>query len=98
MGGSVSFLRWLNIYEEAWIDDSTLAGQLCPECGRADLNLVFTMPKSSSVNVMAALWCSACLRGIHLGNCPKPEAGKIWSWDDAQRERPVPNYTLIPPQ
>jgi hypothetical protein len=47
---------------------------------------------------MAALWCGTCLHGIHLGRCPRPETGKIWSWDDAQRERPIPNYTLIPPE
>ncbi|MET8630043.1 hypothetical protein ABZW30_41055 [Kitasatospora sp. NPDC004669] len=94
----MGFPEWLDIYQEAWFDDSTPAGRVCPDCGRADLHLVFTLPRSSSGSVMAALWCGACLRGIHLGNCPRPETRKIWNWDDAQRERPVPNYTLIPPE
>ncbi|MFJ2868298.1 hypothetical protein [Kitasatospora sp. NPDC087314] len=77
-------------------EECALAARVCPECERADLHLAFTVPRSPSLNVMAALWCGACLCGIHLGNCPRPETGRVWSRDDTQRGRPVPDYTLIP--
>lgn len=96
-GCTVSFGQWVDVYEAAWRDGSTLWKQQCPGCGRADLNLVFTAHLEPSTAVRAALWCAACLRGIHLGNASRPRTGKVWTLEEAQSASLVPNYALIPP-
>ncbi|MFG2294897.1 hypothetical protein [Streptomyces sp. NPDC048603] len=94
----MSYMQWEDIYEEAWKRPASLAGRRCPECGREDLNLIFIAWEMSDGKVSAALWCGACLHGISICNGIRPKAGHVWSRDDAERERPVPNFTLIPPE
>ncbi|MEV7612477.1 hypothetical protein [Streptomyces sp. NPDC089799] len=94
----MSFTQWDDIYEDAWRDETTLAGRLCPECGRAGLNLAFTEWETFGEKVMAALWCGACLHGIAFGNAIRPKAGKVRSWKEAEPERTIPDFTLIPPE
>jgi hypothetical protein len=82
---------WIDVYQSAWNDPSSVAHLRCPACGSQSLNLIFVVKEGDDDVGKSIFWCAACLTGLMPMSAPvPPNAVKV----DAGQEV-VPDYRLV---
>jgi hypothetical protein len=85
------FQAWMDAYQDAWIDPSSVPTLRCPSCESKSLRLIFLVKDSEAENGKAAFWCGNCLNGLIPMRAPLPSGGTTVR----EGEEVIPNYRLV---
>lgn len=92
------FQDWLTIYKKT--RDSTILKSdcICPECGANSIDLQFVGDIRERIGYLD-MWCTTCLRGVHISRVLIPEGEPMISFDDpisTMTDR-IPDFKQITP-